>query len=79
MIYFLTTDGAVYLFVVNHPQGNSQVEIFRFVEKENALQYIKTIKHELMHKYVLISVYFKYFCNSKPDQKLNSSLFMCIC
>ncbi len=61
MIYFLTTDGAVYLFVVNHPQGNSQVEIFRFVEKENALQYIKTIKHELMHKYVLISVYFKYF------------------
>ncbi len=50
----LTTDGAVYLFVVNHPQGNSQVEIFRFVEDENALQYIKTIKHELLHKYVLL-------------------------
>uniref|UniRef100_A0A8C1ZXJ1 Paraoxonase n=1 Tax=Cyprinus carpio TaxID=7962 RepID=A0A8C1ZXJ1_CYPCA len=44
-----TTDGAVYLFVVNHPQGKSQVEIFRFIEDENALQYIKTIKHELLH------------------------------
>uniref|UniRef100_A0A8C2GIN7 Paraoxonase n=1 Tax=Cyprinus carpio TaxID=7962 RepID=A0A8C2GIN7_CYPCA len=43
------SNGAVYLFVVNHPQGKSQVEIFRFIEDENALQYIKTIKHELLH------------------------------
>ncbi|XP_026140826.1 serum paraoxonase/arylesterase 2-like isoform X3 [Carassius auratus] len=48
-LYTDDKDGAVYLFVVNHPQGNSQVEIFRFVEDENALQYIKTIKHELLH------------------------------
>uniref|UniRef100_A0A8C1ZXA9 arylesterase n=1 Tax=Cyprinus carpio TaxID=7962 RepID=A0A8C1ZXA9_CYPCA len=41
--------------------GKRKVESFRFVENENALQYIKTIKHELLHKYVLISVYFKYF------------------
>lgn len=49
-----TTDGAIYVFVVNHPQGKSQVEIFRFVEKENALQHIKTIKHELLHKYMVL-------------------------
>ncbi|XP_016356296.1 serum paraoxonase/arylesterase 2-like [Sinocyclocheilus anshuiensis] len=48
-LYTDDKDGAVYLFVVNHPQGNSQVEIFQFVEDENALQYIKTIKHELLH------------------------------
>uniref|UniRef100_A0A673GR05 arylesterase n=1 Tax=Sinocyclocheilus rhinocerous TaxID=307959 RepID=A0A673GR05_9TELE len=35
--------------IVNEPKCNSQVEIFRFVEDENALQYIKTIKHELLH------------------------------
>ncbi|KTF88429.1 hypothetical protein cypCar_00001290, partial [Cyprinus carpio] len=48
-LYTDDKDGAVYLFVVNHPQGKSQVEIFRFIEDENALQYIKTIKHELLH------------------------------
>ncbi|XP_073686271.1 serum paraoxonase/arylesterase 2-like [Garra rufa] len=48
-VYTDDKDGAVYLFVVNHPQGNSQVEIFRFVGDENALQYIKTIRHELLH------------------------------
>uniref|UniRef100_A0A8C1HYW6 arylesterase n=2 Tax=Cyprinus carpio TaxID=7962 RepID=A0A8C1HYW6_CYPCA len=55
------SNGDIYLFVENHPQGKIKVESFRFVENENALQYIKTIKHELLHKYVLISVYFKYF------------------
>uniref|UniRef100_A0A671LVV8 Paraoxonase n=1 Tax=Sinocyclocheilus anshuiensis TaxID=1608454 RepID=A0A671LVV8_9TELE len=48
-VYTDEKDGAVYLFVVNHPQANSQVEIFRFVEDENALQYISTIRHELLH------------------------------
>ncbi|XP_051722641.1 serum paraoxonase/arylesterase 2 [Ctenopharyngodon idella] len=48
-VYTDDKDGAIYVFVVNHPQGKSQVEIFRFVENENALQYIKTIKHELLH------------------------------
>ncbi|XP_048009934.1 serum paraoxonase/arylesterase 2 [Megalobrama amblycephala] len=48
-VYRDDKDGAIYVFIVNHPQGKSQVEIFRFVENENALQYIKTIKHELLH------------------------------
>uniref|UniRef100_A0A8C1ZXU8 arylesterase n=1 Tax=Cyprinus carpio TaxID=7962 RepID=A0A8C1ZXU8_CYPCA len=39
------------LFVVNHSQGKRKVESFRFVENENALQYIKTIKHELLHNF----------------------------
>ncbi|XP_063055504.1 serum paraoxonase/arylesterase 2-like [Engraulis encrasicolus] len=41
--------GAVYLFVVNHPHEDSQVEIFKFVEEENSLMYLKTIKHELLN------------------------------
>lgn len=47
-VYTDDKDGAIYLFVVNHPHGKSQVEIFRFVEEENSLQYIKTIKHDLL-------------------------------
>lgn len=43
------SDKSVYLFVVNHPKSNSQVEIFRFVEEDNALVHLKTIIHELLH------------------------------
>ncbi|TRY94727.1 hypothetical protein DNTS_021615, partial [Danionella cerebrum] len=48
-VYTDDKDGAVYLFVVNHPQGRSQVEIFKFLETENALEPVKTIRHELLH------------------------------
>ncbi|XP_039885451.1 serum paraoxonase/arylesterase 2-like isoform X1 [Simochromis diagramma] len=41
-------DDSVYLFVVNHPHHNSQVEIFRYVE-EDTLVHIKTITHPLLH------------------------------
>ncbi|RXN10248.1 serum paraoxonase arylesterase 2-like protein [Labeo rohita] len=54
-LYTDDKDGAVYLFVINHPQGNSQVEIFQFVENENALLYIKTIRHELLPKYLYVA------------------------
>lgn len=43
-------DDAVYLFVVNHPQRNSQVEIFHF-EGEDKLVHLKTITHPLLHRY----------------------------
>ncbi|XP_062322675.1 serum paraoxonase/arylesterase 2-like isoform X1 [Osmerus eperlanus] len=46
------TDKSVSLFVVNHPNqliGDSQVDIFRFVEEENAIVHLKTIRHELLH------------------------------
>ncbi|XP_012673444.1 LOW QUALITY PROTEIN: serum paraoxonase/arylesterase 2-like [Clupea harengus] len=46
---YTDADGAIHLFVVNHPQSQSQVEIFRFLEEENTLEYLKTIKHELLH------------------------------
>lgn len=42
----------MYLFVVNHPHHNSQVEIFRYVE-EDTLVHIKTITHPLLHRYEL--------------------------
>ncbi|KAF7708160.1 serum paraoxonase/arylesterase 2-like [Silurus meridionalis] len=48
-VYINEEDGSVYLFVVNHPHKNSQVEIFQYVEEENALLHQKTIKHELLH------------------------------
>ncbi|XP_037532963.1 serum paraoxonase/arylesterase 2 [Nematolebias whitei] len=43
------SDDAVYLFVVNHPQHKSQVELFKFVEEDFSLIHLKTIKHELLH------------------------------
>ncbi|KAL7886653.1 hypothetical protein AOLI_G00043740 [Acnodon oligacanthus] len=48
-VYTDEKDGSRYLFVVNHPHGNCQVEIFKFVEEENTLVHLKTIKHELLH------------------------------
>ncbi|KAM6909679.1 uncharacterized protein FYW49_011694 [Xenentodon cancila] len=47
-VYKDEADDAVYLFVVNHPEQKSQVEIFRFVE-DDALVHLKTITHPLLH------------------------------
>ncbi|XP_037310733.1 serum paraoxonase/arylesterase 2-like isoform X1 [Pungitius pungitius] len=46
--YVDEADDSVYLFVVNHPQQKSQVEIFHFVQ-ENTLVHLKTITHPLLH------------------------------
>ncbi|XP_060936891.1 serum paraoxonase/arylesterase 2-like [Limanda limanda] len=43
------TDDTIYLFVVNHPQHKSQVEVFQFVEDNHLLVHVKTIKHELLY------------------------------
>ncbi|TNN02455.1 serum paraoxonase/arylesterase 2-like [Takifugu rubripes] len=48
-VYEDQSDDTVYLFVVNHPQHQSQVELFRFVEDDLSLVHLKTIKHELLH------------------------------
>lgn len=47
-VYTDEADDSVYLFVVNHPQHKSQVEIFHFIE-ENTLVHLKTITHPLLH------------------------------
>ncbi|XP_029444781.1 serum paraoxonase/arylesterase 2-like [Rhinatrema bivittatum] len=46
--YIDQKDDSVYLFVVNHPQMTSTVELFKFVEEENALVHLKTIRHDLL-------------------------------
>ncbi|XP_072506840.1 serum paraoxonase/lactonase 3-like [Notamacropus eugenii] len=43
---FIDKDNAVYLYVVNHPQKKSTVEIFQF--EGDSLFHLKTIKHELL-------------------------------
>ncbi|XP_014824065.1 serum paraoxonase/arylesterase 2-like [Poecilia latipinna] len=48
-VYTDPSDGTVYLFVVNHPQFGSQIEIFKYVADGSSLVHIKTIKHELLH------------------------------
>lgn len=48
----------MYLFVVNHPQHRSQVEIFHFVQ-ETTLVHLKTITHPLLHRYVLYNKPFR--------------------
>ncbi|EDL13966.1 paraoxonase 2, isoform CRA_b [Mus musculus] len=52
---FIDDDDTVYLFVVNHPQFKSTVEIFKFQEEENSLLHLKTIKHELLPRYVYVA------------------------
>uniref|UniRef100_A0AAZ3P619 Paraoxonase n=1 Tax=Oncorhynchus tshawytscha TaxID=74940 RepID=A0AAZ3P619_ONCTS len=49
-VYIDETDKTIHLFVVNHPQHyTSQVEIFLFVEEDNTIVHLKTIKHDLLH------------------------------
>ncbi|XP_003475053.2 serum paraoxonase/arylesterase 2 [Cavia porcellus] len=45
---FIDDDDTVYLFVVNHPEFKSTVEVFKFEEEENSLLHLKTIRHELL-------------------------------
>lgn len=47
--YIDEKDDSVYLFVVNHPQHKSTVEIFKFAEEENFLLHLKTIRHSALH------------------------------
>ncbi|XP_063308510.1 serum paraoxonase/arylesterase 2-like [Pelobates fuscus] len=46
--YIDEKDDTVYLFVVNHPQYKTTIEIFKFEEEENVLKHLKTIKHDLL-------------------------------
>ncbi|XP_030012806.1 serum paraoxonase/arylesterase 2-like [Sphaeramia orbicularis] len=48
-VYSDPSDDTVYLFVVNHPQHGSQIELFKFIEDDYSLVHLKTIKHELLH------------------------------
>ncbi|XP_048882296.1 serum paraoxonase/arylesterase 2-like [Brienomyrus brachyistius] len=48
-VYIDEKDHSVYLFVVNHPRDNSQVEVFRFVEEDNSIVHLNTIQHELLY------------------------------
>uniref|UniRef100_A0A8C2YYV7 Paraoxonase n=2 Tax=Cyclopterus lumpus TaxID=8103 RepID=A0A8C2YYV7_CYCLU len=66
----------VYLFVVNHPQHKSQVEIFNFVQGKNTLVHLKTITHPLLHSVndiVAVGVESFYATNSQsfPNDVLN--------
>ncbi|XP_042329482.1 serum paraoxonase/arylesterase 2-like isoform X2 [Sceloporus undulatus] len=45
---YIDEDDTVYLFVVNHPQIKTTVELFKFMEDDNSLVHLKTIKHELL-------------------------------
>uniref|UniRef100_A0A3B4Z4R6 Paraoxonase n=1 Tax=Stegastes partitus TaxID=144197 RepID=A0A3B4Z4R6_9TELE len=46
-VYTDEADDSIYVFVVNHPHSNSQIEIFRFAE-EDTLVHLKTISHPLL-------------------------------
>ncbi|XP_032037096.1 serum paraoxonase/arylesterase 2 [Aythya fuligula] len=45
---YIDKDDTVYLFVVNHPHQKSTVEVFKFVEDDNSLVHLKTIRHDLL-------------------------------
>nr|XP_014708816.2 serum paraoxonase/lactonase 3 [Equus asinus] len=45
---FMDKDHTVYLYVVNHPNMKSTVEIFKFEERQRSLVHLKTIQHKLL-------------------------------
>ncbi|XP_020855738.1 serum paraoxonase/arylesterase 2-like isoform X2 [Phascolarctos cinereus] len=52
---FIDKDDTVYLFVANHPEFKSTVEIFKFEEEENSLLHLKTVRHELLPRYIYVA------------------------
>uniref|UniRef100_A0A3P9L6G1 Paraoxonase n=2 Tax=Oryzias latipes TaxID=8090 RepID=A0A3P9L6G1_ORYLA len=48
-VYIDPSDDSVFLFVVNHPQHKTQIELFKYKEEDRSLLHLKTIKHELLH------------------------------
>ncbi|XP_069769772.1 serum paraoxonase/arylesterase 2-like [Narcine bancroftii] len=46
---YIEEDGTVLVFVVNHPQMTSTVELFKFEEEQLSLIHLKTIRHELLY------------------------------
>ncbi|XP_055445737.1 serum paraoxonase/arylesterase 2 isoform X2 [Bubalus kerabau] len=52
---FIDSGDTIYLFVVNHPEFKNTVEIFKFEEEENSLLHLKTIKHELLPRYIYVA------------------------
>ncbi|XP_066440572.1 serum paraoxonase/arylesterase 2-like [Eleutherodactylus coqui] len=48
-LYTDEKDGSVYLFVVNHPQLQSIIEIFKFEQEENTLVHLKSVRHKLLN------------------------------
>lgn len=54
-LYPSLSDDAVYLFVVSHPELKTQIEVFRFVEDDLSLLHLRTIKHELLYRYGVLT------------------------
>ncbi|KAG8139005.1 putative Paraoxonase 2 isoform 1 protein [Naja naja] len=46
--FYMEKNESIYLFVVNHPEGKSAVEIFKFFQDEKYLLYIRTVTNELL-------------------------------
>uniref|UniRef100_A0A670ZCS4 Paraoxonase n=1 Tax=Pseudonaja textilis TaxID=8673 RepID=A0A670ZCS4_PSETE len=46
--FYMDKNESIYLFVVNHPEGKSAVEIFKFFQDEKYLLYIRTVTNELL-------------------------------
>uniref|UniRef100_A0A3B5KMG0 Paraoxonase n=1 Tax=Xiphophorus couchianus TaxID=32473 RepID=A0A3B5KMG0_9TELE len=77
-VYTNEADDSIYLFVVNHPQQKSQVEIFRFVG-EDTLVHLKTVAHPLLIRYLLYNKFpwftFKHFYATN-DRYFSSTLHL---
>ncbi|KAM7382753.1 hypothetical protein PAMP_002470 [Pampus punctatissimus] len=77
-VYTDPSDDTIYLFVVNHPQHKSQVELFKFEEEDHSLVHLKTIKHELLHSVndiVAVGVDSFYATN---DHYFSSEILKCV-
>uniref|UniRef100_A0A0B8RPR6 Paraoxonase n=1 Tax=Philothamnus irregularis TaxID=1899461 RepID=A0A0B8RPR6_9SAUR len=46
--FYMEKNDSIFLFVVNHPEGKSAVEIFKFFEDEKYLLYLRTVTNELL-------------------------------
>lgn len=73
--YSFSLDESIYLYVVNHPEGRSAVEIFKFFQDEKYLLYLRTVTHELLTRYIIKNIYFRFvFVIGKGEGKWKRGL-----
>ncbi|NP_001398673.1 serum paraoxonase/lactonase 3 isoform 5 [Mus musculus] len=71
---FIDKDNTAYLYVVNHPNMDSTVEIFKFEEQQRSLIHLKTLKHELLKRYGVKTTRLRSISSGPPLCTLLSSL-----
>lgn len=66
--------------MVNHPEFKNTVEIFKFQEEDNSLLHLKTVRHELLPRYLVFLFILQAISNIfRYPSRWSSHVCVCVC